>query len=117
MAVPATPLLEGIPQGVEGRTTQALELLGANATADPGPPSWWGDEPFETGEVVLKLTQEIAGLPDLFSALDSACESTGLDVDLRGSIAVGTVAAGVRGRVDPPTVARLVSSLRDAAGS
>ncbi len=110
-------LLEGIPLGVEGRTAQALELLGPEATAEPGPPPWWGHEPFGTGDVALKLTHEIAGLPDLLSALDSACASTGLEVDLRGSIAVGTVTAGVRGGVDPPAVARLVSSLRHASGS
>jgi glycolate oxidase FAD binding subunit len=110
-------LLEGIPPGVESRTAQALDLLGAGATADVGPPPWWGDEPFAAGEVALKLTHEIAGLRHLLSALDTACEKTGLEADLRGSVAVGAVVAGVRGPVDPPAVARLVSSLRDSAGS
>ena len=112
--------LEGIAPGVEGRAAQALELLGTGATAGGRPPTWWGAEPFAEGEVALKLTHEIAGLPHLLTALDAAADH-GLEVHLRGSAAVGTAVAGVRagggGSPDPESVARLVRSLRERSAS
>jgi glycolate oxidase FAD binding subunit len=35
-------LLEGIPPGVQSRTAQALDLMGAGATAADNAPDWWG---------------------------------------------------------------------------
>jgi len=117
-------LLEGIPPGVEGRTTAALDLLGAGATARDDPPDWWGAEPFRRGEALLKVTHEIAGLAHLLTALDDVCASTGLASHLRGSVAVGAVTVGLAGIRDPadsddPAVlhalVRCVASLRERA--
>jgi glycolate oxidase FAD binding subunit len=121
-------LLEGIPPGVESRTTAALDVMGAGATARDDPPDWWGAEPFAGGEVLLKVTHEIAGLAHLLTALDDACAETGLTAHLRGSVAVGAVtvglagqadAAGIDGRVDARTTAlsRCVAGLRERAPS
>jgi glycolate oxidase FAD binding subunit len=110
-------LLEGIPPGVESRRAQALDLLGAGASADDTAPAWWGAEPWERGQVLLKVTHEIAGVGDLLTALDDACAQTGLTAHLRGSVAVGAVTAGLAGATDAQAVTRCVSSLRRRAPS
>ena len=115
-------LLEGIPPGVESRTNAALDLMGTSATAGDDAPGWWGAEPLVGGEVLLKLTHEIAGLAHLLTALDDVCAETGFTAHLRGSVAVGAVTvglAGMAGRVDARTSAlsRCVESLRMRAPS
>jgi glycolate oxidase FAD binding subunit len=108
-------LLDGTGAGVEGRMERALALLGPSAAAEGTPPAWWGREPFGEGDVALKITHEIGGLPHLLAALDEAGSATGLQVAVRGSAGVGTLLAGVRGEPDP--VARLVAAVRNRATS
>ena len=110
-------LLEGIPPGVESRTAQALDLMGAGATAGDDAPKWWGAEPLVGGEVLLKLTHEIAGLAHLLTALDDACLALGVTAHLRGSVAVGAVTVGLSGVADADALARCVASLRERAPS
>jgi glycolate oxidase FAD binding subunit len=116
-------LLEGVPPGVESRTAGALDLMGAGATAGDDAPDWWGAEPFVGGEVLLKVTHEIAGLAQLLTALDDACAATGLTAHLRGSVAVGAVTVGLAGMGDSAgapgalALARCVASLRERAPS
>jgi len=110
-------LLEGIPPGVESRTAQALDLLGDGATARDHAPDWWGAEPLVGGEVLLKVTHEIAGLAHLLTAMDHACAATGLTAHLRGSVAVGAVTVGLAGAGDAHALARCVESLRMRAPS
>ena len=119
-------LLEGIPPGVESRAAEALDLLGVGATASDHAPRWWGMEPFADGEVLLKVTHEIAGLAQLLTELDDACAATGLTAHLRGSVAVGAVTVGLAGMGDAfdstgtvggLTLARFVSRLREHAPS
>jgi glycolate oxidase FAD binding subunit len=116
-------LLEGIPPGVESRTAGALDLMGAGATARDDAPRWWGAEPFAGGEVLLKVTHEIAGLAHLLTALDDACAATGLTAHLRGSVAVGAVTVGLAGMGDSAdaagrgALARCLASLRERAPS
>jgi glycolate oxidase FAD binding subunit len=112
-------LLEGISAGVEGRMSRALALLGPDAAAAGAAPAWWGTEPFGGGDVMLKLTHEIAGLAQLLAAIDEGAAAAGLAVDVRGSAGVGTLLAGVRAEpaVDPRAVARLVEGLRARAAS
>jgi glycolate oxidase FAD binding subunit len=110
-------LLEGIPPGVEDRTAQALDLLGAGASAGDDAPDWWGEMPMAAGEVLLKLTHEIARLGHLLTALDHACAVTGLTAHLRGSVAVGAVTAGLAGAADADALARCVASLRERGPS
>ena len=110
-------LLEGIPPGVQSRTAQALDLMGAGATAGDDAPEWWGAEPLVGGEVLLKLTHEIAGLAHLLTALDDACLALGVTAHLRGSVAVGAVTVGLSGVADADALARCVASLRERAPS
>jgi glycolate oxidase FAD binding subunit len=122
-------LLEGIPPGVESRAAGALDLMGAGATAREDAPYWWGAEPFVGGEVLLKVTHEIAGLAQLLTALDDACAETGLTAHLRGSVAVGAVTVGLASAAgaDDPTgaaepagahaLAHCVAGLRERAAS
>ena len=110
-------LLEGIPPGVQSRTAQALDLMGAGATAADNAPDWWGMEPLVGGEVLLKLTHEIAGLAPLLSVLDDACAATGLTSHLRGSVAVVAVTVGLTGAADAHALARCVADLRERAPS
>jgi glycolate oxidase FAD binding subunit len=111
-------LIAGIPPGVESRTAEALELLGAGATAGGDAPGWWGTEPVAGGEVLLKVTHEIAGLAHLLTALDDACAANGLAASLRGSVAVGSVTVGLAGDADPTNThafVRCVAGLRERA--
>ena len=108
-------LLEGIPPGVESRTAKALDLMGAGASAGENAPDWWGAEPLVRGEVLLKLTHEIAGLGHLLTTLDDTCAATGLTANLRGSVAVGTVTVGLAGAADPHALVSCVESLRERA--
>ena len=108
-------LLEGIPPGVASRTAQALDLLGDGATARDHAPDWWGAEPLVGGEVLLKVTHEIAGLAHLLTAMDHACAATGLTAHLRGSVAVGAVTVGLAGPADAHALAACVANLRERA--
>jgi glycolate oxidase FAD binding subunit len=110
-------LLEGIPPGVESRTAEALDLMGTGATAGDDAPDWWGAEPLADGEVLLKLTHEIAGLAHLLPALDDVCAATGLTAHLRGSVAVGAVTVGLAGAADAQALALWVANLRERASS
>jgi glycolate oxidase FAD binding subunit len=117
-------LLEGIPPGVEGRAAQAGDLLGDTATAAGTPPSWWGAEPAADGEVLLKVTHELAGLASLLTALDDVAAATGLAAHLRGSVAVGSVTVGLAVAGDAPgrrgsaeSVVQFVEGLRERSPS
>jgi glycolate oxidase FAD binding subunit len=110
-------LLEGIPPGVESRTAEALDLMGTGAAAGDDAPDWWGAEPVADGEVLLKLTHEIAGLAHLLSTLDDICAATGLTAHLRGSVGVGAITIGLAGVTDAQALARWVASLRERASS
>ncbi|MDQ0381326.1 FAD-binding oxidoreductase [Amycolatopsis thermophila] len=97
-------LVEGIPQGVEGRVRTLLDLLGDAEVTDHAP-AWWGHAPWESGGVALRLTHEIAGLPRLLDALGGAA--------VRGSPGVGVLHAGVP--ADPEAVPAFVERVRGAS--
>ncbi|WP_295697625.1 FAD-binding oxidoreductase [Lapillicoccus sp.] len=109
--------LDGIRPGVEARTAGALELLGAGAEASDDPPAWWGTEPGAPGDVRLKLTHEIASVTALLDIVAEASDRASVPVDVRGSVAVGTVTAALRAahhQHDRAAVADLVDHLRAA---
>jgi len=107
--------LDGIAPGVAARTAAALTLLGEGATALEVAPPWWGSEPGEPDEVLLKVTHEISGLPALLDVVDAAADRSSVPIDLRGSVAVGTVLARLRGTPDRSAVATVVEDLRAGA--
>ncbi|QRP50347.1 FAD-binding oxidoreductase [Amycolatopsis sp. FDAARGOS 1241] len=106
-------LVEGIPQGVAGRVEKFLDLLGNGAEAQETAPEWWGRAPWQRGDVALRLTHQITGLPALLNALDEQARRHGLPVPVRGSAGVGLLYAAVPGTADPAAVAELVQALRD----
>ncbi|HET7399954.1 MAG TPA: FAD-binding oxidoreductase [Intrasporangium sp.] len=107
-------LLEGVPPGVERRTSQALDLLGPDAGASEEAPPWWGREPQGEAGVLLKVTHEIAGLSRLLAALETAAAAAGVTPTLRGSPVVGTALVALDGDVTAEGLAAFVTSLRSA---
>jgi glycolate oxidase FAD binding subunit len=108
-------LVEGIQEGVAARVEGLLALLGDGAEVHESAPGWWGRAPWAQGEVALRLTHEIAGLPRLLDALDDATRRHGLTADVRGSVGVGLVYAALRGDCDPAAVGAMVRDLREEA--
>jgi glycolate oxidase FAD binding subunit len=102
--------LDGISSGVEARTFDALALLGVGAAESDSAPDWWGTDP-TGGEVLLKVTHEVASLGRTLATIDGAAAAAGADARTRGSAAVGTFEIAVAGG-DPAAV---VGRLRDAA--
>ncbi len=105
-------LLEGITDGVDDRVSALQELLGGGASSD-SPPRWWGAAPWSGGDVVLRLTTEIARLPALLEGLDAACGEL-RRAAVRGSAGVGILHAALPG-YDPGAVAAAVTDLRHRA--
>jgi glycolate oxidase FAD binding subunit len=93
--------LDGIPNGVAARTADAEALLGPEARAAEEAPEWWGAEP--AGEVLLKVTHEVA-------SLGAALAAAG-DAHTRGSAGVGTLYVSV----GADRAVSLVAALRAAA--
>ncbi len=103
-------LIEGTAAGVAARTAQALAALGPGAAEVPEP-AWWGALP-GPGEVLVKLTTELAGLGRLLDAVEDV--SAGVPVAIRGSAGVGALHAALPG-ADPAAAAATVAALREAA--
>ena len=115
-----TVLLEGIAEGVKGRTATTLRLLGGSATAWESAPQGWSAYPWSltaTGDdraTALKVTFALSGLADVLAAAQSA----DVPVDLRGSAAVGVVYGAIGPGSDPrATVDRLRSVCAQHGGA
>jgi glycolate oxidase FAD binding subunit len=107
-------LLEGIAEGVRGRTATTLALLGGEAVSTDDAPDGWGRYPWSTSAtgddraVALKLTFALSGLADVLSA----ARSLPVPVHVRGSAGVGVVYAAIPAGTDPAQVGRAVGLLR-----
>jgi glycolate oxidase FAD binding subunit len=108
-------LIEGVPDGVEGRVAVARRLLGGEAAVADHPPAWWSAYPWRPGDVGLKLTAALSRVPLLLVAAASARQRHGAPLALRGSAGTGVLYAGLPGDTDPEIVARVVADLRAAA--
>jgi glycolate oxidase FAD binding subunit len=106
-------LIEGIAGGVDDRVVALERLLDGGSSADRAP-DWWGRAPWRDGDVVLRCTTEIAGLPRLLDALDDVSGPLGVRPAARGSAGVGVVHA-VLPASDPTAVAAAVTELRRRA--
>ena len=100
-----------------GRVDRLLGLLGEGAEVREAAPEWWGHAPWRSGDVALRLTHEIAGLPKLLDALDEVGRRDGLRVAVRGSPGVGVMYAAVPGDAAPAAVAAFLDALRDQASA
>jgi len=111
-----TVVLEGTEQGVAGRAEATVELLGTDAGSAEADelPSWFGAYPFTPGQIGLKLTTEISGLPVLLRQVRRAADEHGLPLHVRGS-AAGVLYAAMPDTTDPDVASRVVEQLRDAA--
>ncbi|MEU2167802.1 FAD-binding oxidoreductase [Micromonospora chersina] len=107
-----TVLLEGTPAGVTARAAAARRLLGADAIDADQPPEGWARYPWRDGDVGLKLTTALSGVPRLLSDARAAADRHDLPLSLRGSAGVGVLYAGLPGASDPERVAGLVHALR-----
>ncbi len=111
-----TVLLEGVPEGVGGRTTATLQLLGGSAFESETAPEGWAGYPWPpdaTGDdrsVALKLTFALSGLSDVLTAV----EGCGVPVALRGSTGAGVVYASIPEMTEVAAVAAAVERLRSA---
>jgi glycolate oxidase FAD binding subunit len=102
-------LLEGTGPGVAARTTQAAEALGDGA-AESGRPAWWGALP--TGDVLVKVTTELAGLGRLLDGIEKAGPAA-----VRGSGGVGALHAAVPAAEAPAFVQSLRADAPSWSGS
>ena len=106
-AVEVAVLVEGSAPGVRDRATLLAKLLG---DAVEGMPQWWGRLPFSDGDVGLKLTAPLSGVPSLLAA----ARETGAALTVRGSAGSGVLHAGLPDTA-PHEAARVVEYLRAAA--
>jgi glycolate oxidase FAD binding subunit len=109
-----TVLLEGIPAGVDGRTSTTLGLLGTTATDSATGPETWGAYPWPVGApgdqrmTALKLTVALSGLGDLLST----ARAVEAPVAVRGSAGTGVLYGSVPAGTEPEVLARTVGRLR-----
>ncbi|MFG2100063.1 FAD-binding oxidoreductase [Micromonospora echinaurantiaca] len=107
-------LIEGTPSGVRERVAATRRLLGAAATASDTPPPWWSAYPWRMGDVGLKLTAGLSGVPGLLRAAREAGRRHGVPVRVGGSAGTGVLYAGLPGAAWPDAVAGIVADLREA---
>jgi glycolate oxidase FAD binding subunit len=109
--------LEGVPEGVTRRVAAVRALLGGDPAVSDTPPPRWSAYPWGPGDVGLKLTAALSGVPALLAAGRAARERHGVPLALRGSAGTGVLYAGLPGTTGPDTVARVLADLRAAAGA
>ncbi|MBA2768019.1 MAG: FAD-binding oxidoreductase, partial [Sporichthyaceae bacterium] len=109
--VTVTVLIEGVPAGVPDRTAAALALLGDGAVESDQPPEGFGDYPFTSEGIGLKVTSSLRGVGQLLSAGWQAAAAHSVDLRVRGS-AAGVLYAGLPAGTEPPVVAELLAALR-----
>jgi len=108
-------LLEGRPDGVQGRAETVLGLLGSAAQVTDAAPADWGVLPWPTGDpgagraTALKLTFVLSGLADVLAAARQ-CPAA---VTLRGSAGAGVLHAAVAPGSATDDVATCVAQLRE----
>ncbi|WBB68536.1 FAD-binding oxidoreductase [Micromonospora sp. WMMD812] len=107
-------LLEGTATGVGERVAETRRLLGG-ATADDDPPPWWPAYPWRVGDVGLKLTAALSGVPRLLAASAEARRRHDVPLTVRGSAGTGVLYGGLPADAPPEAVARTVAELRAAA--
>ena len=106
-------LLEGSEGGVAARTRSTLALVARAATGvTEQAPAWWATYPWTGGEVALKLTFALTGLPQVLFELRAMSAEEAVPVTVRGSAGAGVVYAALPNGTDPDFVVRLAQRLR-----
>jgi glycolate oxidase FAD binding subunit len=105
-------LVEGSPPGVAARASRLVALLGPSAVVSSRP-AWWGQLP--TGATTIRLTAELAGVPDVLRAVNTA--GSGLKTSVRGSAGTGVLYLAIEADADPAAVARFLLAVRNACAT
>jgi len=109
-----TVLLEGVAEGVLGRTSTTLDLLGSGAEVSEAEPAGWARYPWDTDArgderaSGLKLTCALSGLAEVLEE----SRRVGVPVHLRGSGGAGVLYAAIPAGTDPAAVVDAVDRLR-----
>ncbi|TDC36541.1 FAD-binding oxidoreductase [Micromonospora sp. 15K316] len=109
-------LLEGTARGVRERATATRAVLDG-ATVAEEPPPWWSSYPWRSGDVGLKLTAALSGVPRLLAAAGEAARRHRAPLAVRGSAGTGVLYAGLPAATAPDVVARIVTELRAEAAA
>ncbi len=107
-------LLEGVRPGVQARIEAVSALLGQGVETHEEAPQWWATLP---GPITIKLTAEIAAVPQVMQGLREAAAATGLSPELRGSAGVGVLFAGLPGDAEPDAVQRYLHAARNVCAT
>ena len=107
--------LDGIEAAVAARTRNALALLGDGAEELAEAPSWWGTEPPYDQGLLLRASAEVASVATLLDGVATACREHGIESQVRGSVAVGSLLVGAHAGTDVAMMSFL-DDVRAAAG-
>ena len=110
-------LLEGIEEGVAGRTAGTLALLGPGAREETELPAHWGAFPWAAADgdrrqTALKATFALSGLARVLDAARTAADTAGVRLDLRGSGGAGVLYGALPGDAGADAVGSVVGRLR-----
>jgi glycolate oxidase FAD binding subunit len=109
-------LLEGIEEGVAGRTASTLRLLGSDAREQTELPDGWGAFPWAADagrkQTALKATFALSGLARVLDTARSAADAAGVRLDLRGSGGAGVLYGALPADADAAAVGTVVDRLR-----
>jgi glycolate oxidase FAD binding subunit len=107
-------LLDGIEEGVAGRTASTLRLLGSDAREQTELPPGWGAFPWaaDRKQTALKATFALSGLARVLDAARSTADAAGVRLDLRGSGGAGVLYGALAADADVAAVGAVVDRLR-----
>ena len=107
-------LLEGIEEGVAGRTASTLALLGPDAGEETELPANWGAFPWaaDGSQTALKATFALSGLARVLDAARTAADAAGVRLDLRGSGGAGVLYGALPADAGADAVGSVVDRLR-----
>ena len=111
------PISPGPPRGwTPAPTSSSADVWPESAVAHEQPPAGGARASGHAGEVGLRLTHRLTGLPVLLDTLDAACASCGVGrAAVRGSGGFGVLHAALPADAEPAAVAAVVERLRAAS--
>ncbi|MPZ26076.1 MAG: FAD-binding protein [Micromonosporaceae bacterium] len=112
--VAVAALFEGTGSGVAARAAAAAELVGG--VAGGSAPEWFGRCPGTPAGTLVELSFPPARLSEVLGLVDSAAESAGLPVPVRGSAGPAVLHAALPAGAEPEPAARFLAALRGGLG-
>ena len=111
-------LLEGTRAGIDGRSRQALDLLGGateTSDLDTADGDRLGVLPVTATDTLVKVAAPIPAVGSVLRTVQAAESRYGVPCHLQGSAGAGVLYVVLRGDADPQAVARTVTDLREVA--